>query len=60
MHIKSRTKKEEHIPFDEENIPNVTIQLPIYNEMFVAERLIRKVTELDYPKDKLEIQVLED
>ena len=38
----------------------VTIQLPLYNEMYVAERLINAVCEIDYPKDKLEIQVLDD
>ncbi len=43
---------------DEE--PLVTIQLPLYNEMYVVERLINSVCEIDYPKDKLEIQVLDD
>jgi hypothetical protein len=38
----------------------VTIQLPLYNEMYVAERLINSICEIDYPKDKLEIQVLDD
>lgn len=38
----------------------VTIQLPLYNEMYVAERLIRTVCQIDYPKDKMEIQVLDD
>lgn len=38
----------------------VTIQLPMYNEMYVAERLINAICEIDYPKDKLEIQVLDD
>lgn len=38
----------------------VTIQLPLYNEMYVAERLINAVCAIDYPKDKLEIQVLDD
>lgn len=38
----------------------VTIQLPMYNEMFVVERLIDTICDLDYPKDKLEIQVLDD
>lgn len=40
--------------------PMVTIQLPIYNEMFVVDRLLDNITKLDYPKDKLEIQVLDD
>ncbi|MBL4655417.1 MAG: glycosyltransferase family 2 protein [Bacteroidia bacterium] len=42
------------------NYPHVTIQLPVYNEMYVVERLIDSVCNFDYPKDKLEIQVLDD
>jgi cellulose synthase/poly-beta-1,6-N-acetylglucosamine synthase-like glycosyltransferase len=38
----------------------VTIQLPLFNELYVVERLINAVCEIDYPKDKLEIQVLDD
>ncbi len=38
----------------------VTIQLPIYNELYVVKRLIESVCKIDYPKDKLEIQVLDD
>jgi len=38
----------------------VTIQLPLYNELYVIERLINAVCAIDYPKDKLEIQVLDD
>jgi cellulose synthase/poly-beta-1,6-N-acetylglucosamine synthase-like glycosyltransferase len=41
-------------------LPRVTIQLPIFNEMYVADRLISAVCEMDYPKDLLEIQVLDD
>ncbi|CAB4243841.1 Glycosyl transferase [Methylacidimicrobium sp. AP8] len=40
--------------------PMVTVQLPIYNERFVVERLLRSVAALDYPRDLLEIQVLDD
>jgi cellulose synthase/poly-beta-1,6-N-acetylglucosamine synthase-like glycosyltransferase len=40
--------------------PLVTIQLPIYNEMYVADRLIQAVCRIDYPKELLEIQVLDD
>jgi cellulose synthase/poly-beta-1,6-N-acetylglucosamine synthase-like glycosyltransferase len=43
-----------------EQIPPVTVQLPIYNEMYVADRLIDAVCQLDYPRDLLEIQVLDD
>lgn len=40
--------------------PQVTVQLPIYNEMYVAERVIEAATALDYPKELLQIQVLDD
>jgi cellulose synthase/poly-beta-1,6-N-acetylglucosamine synthase-like glycosyltransferase len=40
--------------------PPVTVQLPIYNEMYVADRLIDAVCEMDYPRELLEIQVLDD
>ncbi len=40
--------------------PPVTVQLPIFNEMYVANRLIDAVCEMDYPRDLLEIQVLDD
>ncbi|HEX9596813.1 MAG TPA: glycosyltransferase [Anaerolineales bacterium] len=40
--------------------PRVTVQLPIYNEMYVAERLVQAACRLEYPKDRLEIQVLDD
>lgn len=40
--------------------PRVTVQLPVYNEQYVVERLIAAVCALDYPRDKLEIQVLDD
>ena len=43
-----------------EEIPVVTVQLPLYNEMYVVERLLESISKLDYPKDKLEIQVLDD
>jgi cellulose synthase/poly-beta-1,6-N-acetylglucosamine synthase-like glycosyltransferase len=44
--------------FDE--LPLVTIQLPMFNEMYVADRLLEGVARIDYPKDRLEIQVLDD
>src|ERR1700730_15391089 len=42
------------------NLPKVTVQLPIFNEIYVVERLLRSVSELDYPRDLLQIQVLDD
>ena len=46
--------------FDEADLPMVTIQLPMFNEMFVAERLIDAAARIDYPRHRLEIQVLDD
>lgn len=43
-----------------EEWPFVTVQLPIYNELYVIERLIDAIAEFDYPKDRFEIQVLDD
>lgn len=42
------------------DLPRITVQLPLYNERYVAERLIRSVAALDYPRECLEIQVLDD
>jgi len=44
----------------ESELPFVTIQLPIYNEYYVVERLIDNIMLLDYPKSKLEVHVLDD
>ncbi|WP_353067592.1 glycosyltransferase [Tunturibacter psychrotolerans] len=46
--------------FAEGELPFVTIQLPIFNEQFVIERLIEAVCRLDYPRDRFEVQVLDD
>lgn len=43
-----------------ELVPYVTIQLPIYNEAYVVERLFENIAFMEYPKDRLEIQVLDD
>ena len=48
------------IPVLQKDIPKVTVQLPLYNELYVVERLINAVCNLNYPKEKLEIQVLDD
>jgi cellulose synthase/poly-beta-1,6-N-acetylglucosamine synthase-like glycosyltransferase len=47
-------------PSSEETLPHVTVQLPIYNEKFVVERLIDAAVRLEYPRARLEIQVLDD
>ena len=58
-YLKHRDKKLE--PAGElKEFPMVTMQLPLYNEYYVVERLITAACEMDYPKDKLEIQVLDD
>ena len=43
-----------------EQLPRVTVQLPLYNERFVVERLLEETAKLDYPSDLLQIQVLDD
>lgn len=45
---------------DPREIPYVTIQLPVYNEEYVMERLLENIAKIEYPKSKLEIQVLDD
>ena len=45
---------------NKDDYPFVTIQLPIFNEMYVVERLIDNIIQFDYPKDKYEIHVLDD
>ncbi|MDO6760931.1 glycosyltransferase family 2 protein [Tamlana sp. 2_MG-2023] len=60
----SSKKKEDHSPqldlSNPDEVPFITIQLPVYNEMYVMERLLDNIVELEYPKHKLEIQVLDD
>ncbi len=48
------------LPSNPNQWPMVTVQLPLYNEMYVASRLIDSVAALDYPRSRLEIQVLDD
>src|SRR5246127_4538072 len=59
LYFKNRHRKPAAISkFDV--LPLVTVQLPIYNEIYVVERLLKAISELDYPKDRFEIQVLND
>ncbi len=44
----------------DEELPFVTVQLPVFNELYVVERLIDTVAQFDYPREKFEIQVLDD
>ncbi|XOV67217.1 MAG: glycosyltransferase [Fluviicola sp.] len=58
---KKRGKVDEEKPvYDPENTPKVTVQLPMFNELYVAERIIETVAAFEYPADKLQIQVLDD
>lgn len=50
----------EEVPNDLAEWPHVLVQLPVYNERYVVERLIDAACALDYPRDKLEIQLLDD
>jgi len=61
--LKSKKKEEIDEKFDfldESQIPFVTIQLPVYNEIYVMERLLNKIVKLKYPMNKIEFQVLDD
>lgn len=59
-----RTRKkvatETALDLSADDVPFVTIQLPIFNELYVTERLIDNITKFDYPKDRYEIHVLDD
>ena len=46
--------------FTDADLPSITIQLPLFNELYVIERLLKAVTDIDYPRDLFEIQVLDD
>lgn len=62
-YLSSKKTKEKCETFDltkSEETPCVTIQLPVFNEMYVMERLLDNIALIEYPKDKLEIQVLDD
>src|SRR5579863_4177987 len=59
LYVKNRSKAPKP-PGRFTELPRVTVQLPIYNERYVVERLLEKVTQIDYPSDLLDIQVLDD
>jgi cellulose synthase/poly-beta-1,6-N-acetylglucosamine synthase-like glycosyltransferase len=46
--------------FSEAELPLITVQLPLFNEMYVVERLVNAIAEIDYPRERLQIQVLDD
>ena len=59
-YLKHRKKLSEGPPSRWQELPKVTIQLPLYNEKYVVERLIEETLKMDWPKDKLQVQVLDD
>jgi cellulose synthase/poly-beta-1,6-N-acetylglucosamine synthase-like glycosyltransferase len=61
VYLYFRHKHDGYVPTGKfDHLPRVTVQLPMYNEDFVAERVIKASCQIDYPKEKLEIQVLDD
>jgi len=59
-YVKAKKQKNKKLFFSDKKLPKITIQLPIYNEKYVIERLFKKISELKYPKKLLQIQVLDD
>jgi len=62
-YLSSKKKEENVAKFDLSNsneVPFVTIQLPVYNEFYVMERLLDNIAQIEYPREKIEIQVLDD
>ena len=60
FHYLRRRKVAPPPPLADEQLPLVTVQLPLYNEPFVAERLIDNIARMRYPRDRFEVQVLDD
>jgi len=60
LYYKNRKNHTTNPPAYFEELPRLTVQLPIFNEQFVVERLLDAICRLDYPLDKLDIQVLDD
>src|SRR5215213_2566740 len=61
VYLYTKNKAKAPLPMPEMAVlPRVTVQLPIFNEMYVADRLIDTVCQMDYPSELLEIQVLDD
>lgn len=59
IYIREKKKKNEPLPIMKDS-PCVTVQLPIYNEKYVVDRLLDAISKFNYPKELLEIQVLDD
>lgn len=61
-YVRNKKKKaaEQKPVYDPETTPKVTVQLPMYNELYVADRIIETISRFNYPADKFQIQVLDD
>jgi cellulose synthase/poly-beta-1,6-N-acetylglucosamine synthase-like glycosyltransferase len=55
-----RRRAGEGEPYAHSDAPRITVQIPIYNERYVVERAIRSAASLDYPRERLQIQILDD
>jgi cellulose synthase/poly-beta-1,6-N-acetylglucosamine synthase-like glycosyltransferase len=63
VYLYFKNKKNVPVPkarYAEDQLPRVTVQLPMFNELYVGERLLEAACRIDYPRDKLDIQVLDD
>ncbi|WP_442795362.1 glycosyltransferase [Pelobium manganitolerans] len=60
FYLKAKKKPAPQKPSLPLHLPKITVQLPLFNELYVTERLINAVCQLDYPKELLQIQVLDD
>ena len=60
FHYLRKPKADPPPPLDEAQLPYVTIQLPLFNEPYVTGRLIDNIARMQYPRDRLEIQILDD
>jgi len=60
LYLRHRREAHPTPPADQSPLPTVTVQIPLYNEFHVVERVIDSVAALDYPRDRLQIQILDD
>jgi len=60
QYFKNKKNHDPNPPMHFDELPRVTVQLPIFNEQFVIDRLVEAVCAMEYPREKLEIQVLDD
>jgi cellulose synthase/poly-beta-1,6-N-acetylglucosamine synthase-like glycosyltransferase len=60
MYYKNRKNRTTEPAAEFIELPRITVQLPIFNEQYVVDRLLEAICKLDYPKDKLDIQLLDD